>query len=285
MTGKHMLNLQGLAYHKRAVKLVQVLVVTAFLLGMVAPVAAADPGERSLAALLPDAETLFQMASTGQGDTAAAMLAAAAAEYGNWAPAPGDSVAFAAGLARNVRGQVSFVDQPPFECADSRLGRFTEGCDRDFSTGETLVRLGMATFADPQARGFAPRPSVDDMLSTYVEETGHSWQEYTFETDGLASGPRLHNTTYEDGLYWLPGWEYQVKMYVLSLDGTWLHLSVAERASFVSAVCDPSGYANPTHHHVPAFGAPAGWPNPAGWPVNDPTLEAHAAFCAAISAA
>jgi len=285
MNGKLSFKTTGQANHKRTVKLVQVMLVVVFLLGVVAPAAAADPGERSLAALLPDAETLYTLVSTDQGDAAVQLLAAAAAEYGNWAPAPGDLVAYAPGLARNVRGQVSFVDQAPFECADARLSRFTEGCDRDFSVDQNLVRLGTSTFADPLDNGgFAPRPNVDDVLSTYVEETGHSWQEYLFETGGLGNGPRTQTTSYEDGLYWSPGWEYQVKMYVLSLDGTWLHLSVAERASFVSALCDPTGYANPTHHHVPAFGAPAGWPNPEGWPVGDPTPEAHAAFCATMQA-
>ncbi len=267
----------------RTARFVQMAVVVAFLMAAAAPVAASGPGASPLSALLPDAPSLFQMVGAGQGDTAVQMLAAAAAQYGGWAPAPGDSAAYAPGLARNVRGQVSFVDRPPFECGDARLSRTAEGCNRDYSVDETLVRLGTSTFAEPQADGsLAARPSVDDVLSTYVEETGHSWQEYLFETGGLGSGPRTQVTTFEDGLYWSPGWEYQVKMYVLSLDGTWFTLSAVERASFVSALCNADGYANPTHHSVPSFGAPAGWPNPQGWPTGNPTPEAHAAFCASM---
>ncbi len=269
--------------NSRTIRFVQVTVVAAFLLTAAAPAFAADPGASPLSALLPDAATLFGMVNTGQGDAAVQLLVAAAAQYGAWAPAPGDTPAYAPGLARNVRGQVSFVDRPPFECGDARLSRGVEGCDRDYSVDETLVRLGTSTFAEPQADGsFAPRPSVDDVLSTYVEEVAHSWQEFLFETGGLGSGPRTQVTTFEDGLYWSPGWEYQVKMYVLSLDGTWFSLSATERASFVSALCDPNGYANPANHNVPSFGAPAGWPNPQGWPTSNPTPEAHAAFCANV---
>jgi hypothetical protein len=125
----------------------------------------------------------------------------------------------------------------------------------------------------------APRPAFDDLLAIYLEEVGHSWQEYLHETDGLGRGARTRQTSWEDGLYRLNGWEYQVKRYILSLDGNLLALSQEERERLYADMCAGDGYANPLGRSVSAYGAPSGWPNPQGWPTAAPTLEAFQAFC------
>ncbi|MBN1966098.1 MAG: hypothetical protein JW910_15720, partial [Anaerolineae bacterium] len=124
--------------------------------------------------------------------------------------------------------------------------------------------------------------TFDDVLSTYIEEVGHSWQEYLYETDGLGSGPRTRPTGYYEAMHFAPGSEYQVKLYILNLDGTVLHLSAEERARFVDAICEADGYANPVGREVPAYGAPTGWPNPEGWPTVAPTEAEHAALCTTL---
>jgi hypothetical protein len=106
------------------------------------------------------------------------------------------------------------------------------------------VRFGFFTFANEKVNGVTvPRP-VDDMLSVYIEEVGHSWQEYLFETEGRGSGERTRLISAFESQYWGPGWEYQVKRYILSLNSTWLSLSRAERREIKASICkkDCHGY-------------------------------------------
>lgn len=228
----------------------------------------------------PDTTSLVTLVQTGQGAAAVEQVAAAALERGGWAPAPGDRVIFDSSLSPFVRGKIQVVDQTPAECASAKFSRLMDDCTLDFETGEELVRFGDGLFTNPVEGNSLPRPNLDDVLSTYIEEVGHSWQEYLFETDGAGGGERVHATSYEDGLYWGPGWEYQVKMYLLALDGDLLSLSAEERAILKASICAEDGYANPIGHHVPPYGPPPGWPRPDAWPVSDPAPDAFQAFCA-----
>jgi hypothetical protein len=231
-----------------------------------------------------DVRSLYDLVQSGQGDAAVRLLADTAMEVGGWAPAPGDEVVYDPTMARNVRGAVRTIDLPPGECAIPRLSRNLTECHADLRSGENLVRLGRAAFATPRAGDdSAPRPVLDDLFSTYIEEVGHSWQEYLYETEGRGQGERTRLTSWEEGLLWMQGREYQVKMYILSLDGSLLRLSGEEREWLHHDICDDEGYANPLHHRVPAYGPPPGWPNPDGWPVAAPTPDALAAFCATAS--
>jgi hypothetical protein len=176
-------------------------------------------------------------------------------------------------------------DLVPEECKIRNMARMmTEECESDLVTKQALVRFGASMFYEPQPDGSTlPRPTFDDVLSTYIEEVGHSWQEYLFETDGQGNGPRTHLTRWDEAIRWSHGWEYQIKMYILSLDGTVLVLSDLERERLTANICDDGAYANPSGHDVPAYGAPAGWPNPDGWPVAAPTPEMFETFCAGAS--
>ena len=117
---------------------------------------------------------------------------------------------------------------------------------------------------------------VDDILSVYIEEVGHSWQEYCYETEGQCRGERTRQTSWGEGQMRVAGWEYQVKMYLLSLDGDLLDLSEAERVELVAAICE--GYANP-RFSVVTSSPPPGWVNPEGWPTSPPTSEEIDALC------
>ena len=141
------------------------------------------------------------------------------------------------------------------------------------------MRFGQYTFVDRDRYGgvLVPR-EVDDMLSVYIEEVGHSWQEYCFETEGRCQGERSRLTTWGDGLMRVAGWEYQVKMYILSLDDNLLNLSQTERDELTSAICE--GYANPRFAIIDAS-APPDWPAPEGWPTVRPTTQEFQAFCSA----
>ena len=155
-----------------------------------------------------------------------------------------------------------------------------EDCLIDYSLKENWVRLGRAMFVTSVEDGTpAPQPVFDDLLATYIEEVGHSWQEYLYETDGLGSGPRLHPTAWEDGNFYQIGWEYQIKRYVLSLDGDLLSLSDAARARLIGDICDADGYANPSRGHIPVYGAPAGWPHADHWPTVAPAPGELQSFC------
>ncbi|MBN1680704.1 MAG: hypothetical protein JW966_10455 [Anaerolineae bacterium] len=237
---------------------------------------------RTAAAAGDEARSVFEMVRQGDGQAAVALVADIALARGGWAPAPGDTVAFDANLAWNIRGEVMVRDRVPSECDNPRLARtMGDVCGMDLVSKQSLVRFGATMFSDPQPDGsMAARPTFDDVLSTYIEEVGHSWQEYQFETEGLGDGPRTHLTGWEEVSAMRAGWEYQIKRYILSLDGTLLTLSELERGRLLGNICDEDGYANPLGHQVMPYGAPANWPNPEGWPVTDPTLEEWQALCA-----
>lgn len=229
-----------------------------------------------------DPVELYDMAHNGYGVDALDLVTSVAWERGHWQAAPGYSVVFDSSLGRLTRGVVQIVDTAPAECSVPRLRRIITECANDPAKQpyDHKVRFGEALFATPRADGSsAPRGAADDMLSTYIEEVGHSWQEYLFETDG--TGQQVRQTRYEDGLYWKTGWEYQVKRYILSLDGSLLDLSDEERQTLWQDVCRPDGYANPLGHAVPASGPPPEWPHPAEWPQTTPSPQELAAFCTA----
>jgi hypothetical protein len=233
---------------------------------------AADPDD--------DAITLYELTLNGNGDLAVQQLAEIALARGGWGPAPEDSVVYDPDLALSVRASVHIVDLPPGECTDPMMKHHTGSeCNIDFTRQQDLVRFGYSAFVEVAEDGsLAPRLSVDDLLSVYIEEVGHSWQEYLYETGGRGSGERK-STSWEASKYWGSGWEYQAKMYILSLDGTWLTLSDAERAEVKTAICAEGGYANPTKSALSTYGPPPGWPNPQGWPTVAPTVEEFQTFC------
>jgi hypothetical protein len=153
-----------------------------------------------------------------------------------------------------------------------------EDCHALFLAQERQVRFGPSLFTNPVDGGSAVlRPAFGDLLSTYIEETGHSWQEYQYETNG--SGGARRSTTRAESDRWAHGKEYQIKSYILYLDGKLITLSDEQRANLRDAIC--LSYANPMGYEVPAYGAPTGWPYAEGWPTSAPTPEAFQAFCAA----
>jgi hypothetical protein len=221
--------------------------------------------------------TLYERVVNGQGDVAIQELAALAKARGGWEPAPGTAV-FVPTMHLTVASTIA-IDMPPQDCTvqDPTAPQSPE-CGRDFQREQDLVRFGPATFAETLHDGmFVPRASVDDVLSVYIEEVGHSWQEYCYETEGRCQGDRTRLTTWGEGKQRANGWEYQIKMYILSLDGTWLALSDRERAELSAAVC--TGYADPQYAVMSADGPPPGWPNPAGWPTAAPTPDDFQVFC------
>lgn len=226
----------------------------------------------------PDVGTFQRLVATGQGDAALHLLADLADRRGGWRPAPGDRVVFVPTMRLKV-ASITAIDLPPQDCATlDRTEPRSPDCGRDFRREQNLVRFGPATFVELLPGGtFAPHARLDDILSVYIEEVGHSWQEYCYETDGRCQGDRTRLTTYIEGKQRAAGWEYQVKRYILNLDGTWLTLSGAERAELRGAIC--AGYANPRYAVVSGYGPPPGWPNPKGWPIAAPTREELWAFC------
>ncbi|NDJ77116.1 MAG: hypothetical protein GYB65_12750 [Chloroflexi bacterium] len=233
-----------------------------------------------VAAYSPEAEAAFDMMQQGQGADALYTLSEDALQRGGWEPAPGDVIFFDVTMPEMTRAAISIIDAPPGECADPRLARLIADCNIDYSQDQNLVRFGRTTFANLDEDGnLIPRDEYDDLLSTYIEEMAHSWQEFMFETEGRGYGTRSRPINWTEGLYWAQGWEYQAKMYVLSLDGGLLQISDAERETLRDNICSPDGYANPTGQNVMPYSAPAGWPNPDGWPVAVPTPEALETFC------
>ena len=230
----------------------------------------------------PDDDTFLHLMATGQGDAALQRLADLADQRGGWGPAPGDRVAFAPTMLLDVASVIA-IDLPPQDCVvlDAGRDRFetrSPDCGRDFQYEQNLVRFGPATFAVPLPGGtFGPRAGLDDVLSVYIEEVGHSWQEYCYETEGRCRGDRTRPTTWGEGKQRAAGWEYQIKMYILNLDRTWLALSDAERAELTGAIC--AGYADPHYAVVSEYGPPPGWPNPPGWPTSAPTPDEFQALC------
>ncbi len=237
---------------------------------------------RSAAAVAPDMTTeLYELVMNAQGDAALQTVISEAQTLGGWGAAPGDVVVYDTDLADGIGGAVRFIDSGPVDCVNPKIARQMEDCLIDYSLKENWVRLGRTMFvagiADSQP---APQPAFDDLLATYIEEVGHSWQEYLHETDGLGSGPRLHPTAWEDGKYYQVGWEYQIKRYVLSLDGNLLNLSDEARARLMRDICDADGYANPMKGQIPTYGAPADWPHAESWPTAAPTPDEFQTFCA-----
>ena len=227
-----------------------------------------------------DGLALQRLVLPDQGDTAVQMLADLASQRGGWGPAPGDIVVYDPLMAHFKRASTVGVDLPPNDCdsPDPSTSRNPD-CGHDFQYQQNLVRFGQYTFVDRDRYGgvLVPR-EVDDMLSVYIEEVGHSWQEYCFETEGRCQGERSRLTTWGDGLMRVAGWEYQVKMYILSLDDNLLNLSQTERDELTSAICE--GYANPRFAIIDAS-APPDWPAPEGWPTVRPTTQEFQAFCSA----
>lgn len=228
-------------------------------------------------------DTLVDMVTAHHGVEALSVVSNLAVERGGWGPAPGDEVVFEASLPWWVRGSVLSADTLPPDCGIP-LGPLTDvsHCAPIDVEEERHVRFGRALFMnDCGTNAPVPRASVDDVLATYIEEMGHSWQEYYYETEGRGEGPRTRQTLWEDANRLIAGREYQIKAYVLSLSDLLPDLSREERARLAADICEPDGYANPLGHVVPCEGPPPGWPNPSGWPVTAPTPEALAEFCAA----
>lgn len=223
--------------------------------------------------------TFYSLILNDDGDAAVRQLTALAELGGGWGPAPGDTVVFDPYMPSWTVAEVKAIDLPPDGCdTDDPTEPRHPDCDRVFEYQQSLVRFGSMTFVKPLADGsFAPRSNIDDMLSVYIEEVGHSWQEYCYETEGRCAGERTMLTTWGAGRRLASGREYQVKMYILSLDGTWLTLSDGERTELKTAIC--GGYANPKYSEVPAYNAPPAWPNPQGWPTTKPTVEEFQKFC------
>jgi hypothetical protein len=228
----------------------------------------------------PEVAVLQQMANDGHGQDALQQVIDAATARGGWAPAPGDQVVYDRFMSRDVRGSVLDYDELP-DCANPRFGADEQACIAQFQTLERQVRFGPSLFSTPQDDGSAmPRPAFDDVLSTYIEEAGHSWQEYQYETEERGSGARLRATTLAESERWAPGREYQIKRYILSLDGDLLALSDQQRDALRGSIC--GGYADPTGRDMPAYGPPDGWPHPQNWPVTAPAPAELDAFCAGM---
>ncbi|MCB9436514.1 MAG: hypothetical protein H6673_05895 [Anaerolineales bacterium] len=223
-------------------------------------------------------DELLALEASGEGQSAVIQVTQLAYELGHWAPAPGDIIVYDAFMSHRCRGATIDYDELPEACTSNRpeMTFDSEICAAEFWAQEPMVRFGRSFFTTPIGGGKVVPRTIDDVLATFIEETGHSWQEYQFETDGHG-GERIHPTTLEESRYWAPGREYQVKRYILSLDGTLLNLSATQRANTVTYIC--TGYANPIGSEVPPYSAPPEWPNPEGWPTTNPTPDELMDFC------
>ena len=229
----------------------------------------------------PDMSTVVEMINNHQAVTALQLVIDTASDLGGWGPAPGDVVIYDEALPWWVRGEVLTADLPPAECAIPRFSQ-SDCCNMPSAARERQVRFGHALFVNTNTEGeVRARPQFDDVLSTYIEEMGHSWQEYLYETSGLGSGPRTILTSWEEAIRWIPGREYQIKRYVLEIDGGLFTLSAEERALLLACICDSDGYANPLGRDVPPYGAPTGWPDASKWPTHTPSVAELQAFCEA----
>lgn len=227
----------------------------------------------------PDMNTVLGLVEGGQGILAVQAVAAEAAARGGWAIAPGDELAYDRFMDRQVRGASVDFDEAP-NCSNPKITFDQQACLENFRAMERAVLFGPSFFTTPQPDGSVlPRPAFDDLLSTFVEEASHSWQEYLYETNGVGTGARTHETTLAESKRWSRGREYQVKMYILNLDGKLLQLSDMQRSTLKAQIC--GDYANPMGHEVPSYNAPAGWPHPEGWPTAAPAQVEFDAFCAA----
>ena len=229
----------------------------------------------------PDMNAVIELVNDNRAVNALHLVADEAISRGGWGPAPGDEVIYDASMPWWVRGEVLTADLPPAECAIPRFSQ-SDCCNMPSEAHERQIRFGHALFVNTNVEGeVRARPQFDDVLSTYIEEVGHSWQEYLYETGGLGSGPRTILTTWEEAIRWIPGREYQIKRYLLELDGDNLDLSAEERALLLACICDHDGYANPLGRDVPPYGPPAGWPHASKWPTHTPSAAELQAFCEA----
>lgn len=219
---------------------------------------------------------LITLSAEGEGQAAVNTVYEAAYELGNWGPAPGDTVVYDKFMNRNIRGAVLDFDEIPAQCYEKPADPDT--CEANFRELETQVRFGPSFFTTPTEDGKLVR-AADDVLATFIEEVGHSWQEYAFETHGTMSGSRQRQTALSDAEYWAKGREYQIKMYILKLDGEYLELSDEQRAITLMQICQDDGYANPLGAEVPGFGPPPDWLGADAWVTTTPTLSEHVDFC------
>lgn len=234
----------------------------------------------------PEIELLCAMIHDGQGQAALGMVAQQADLLGGWTPAPDNQIVYVDGMARGLRASVPIIDVPQAECGcpDALCRRLSDGlesCTIDFSDGQDEIRFGRWFFENPTPGGGAePRPGLDDLLATYIEEAAHSWQEYYFETGGTVQGARTHLTLYEEAYRYQRGWEYQAQAYVLNLERAGvLALSDFERGVLQGNICDPEGRAHPYSGAIMPYGPPPGWLLPEVWPLAAPTPDEWTALC------
>lgn len=226
-----------------------------------------------------DVNQLITMSTKGEGQAAVSAVYEVAIGLGYWGPAPGDSVVYDKFMMRHIRGAVIDFDDVPAQCYDESVMVDTASCEARFRELEAQVRFGPSFFTTPTEDGKLIR-AADDILATFIEEVGHSWQEYAFETHGAMRGPRKRQTTLEEAGYWSKGREYQIKMYILNLDGDVLELSDEQREIMLAQICQGDGYANPLGAEVPNFGPPPDWVRTDAWVTSTPTLSDHMEFCA-----
>ena len=225
---------------------------------------------------------LVDMADNGSGQAALEEVGNLAYGIGNFAPAPGDHIEYDPMMLSWIRGAVVDYDELPEACtsSDPRMTFDSDACAEEFWATESAVRFGPSFFTTPLEDGSVELREADDILATFIEETGHSWQEFQFETNGEGE-ERVRRTTLEDSLYWSAGREYQIKRYILNLDGDILNLSDKQRDNLTAQICN--GYANPIGAEVPSYGAPTDWPNPEAWPVSNPSLDDILDLCQSVA--
>lgn len=140
-----------------------------------------------------DVQGIYQQLEAGQGDLVLQSVARLAERRGGWTFAPGDAVIFDPGMRAVRRAATIRVDDPPPSCNDTRQiyrdGMDRETCIAAYQAVERQLRFGLSTFSNPLPDGSSePRQAFDDVLATYIEEAGHSWQEYFYETEGRGYG-------------------------------------------------------------------------------------------------
>ena len=251
------------------------------LIGLLFAISALSVGPLSTQNL--DGLALHELVLSDQGDHALQLLSEEALARGGWAPALGDVVVFVPNMVEFLMARTVAIDIGPDNCDLPRtpLVRKLEppnpDCGRDFQAHQNEIQFGPGSFLIEVGFDMVePRP-LDDILSVYIEEVGHSWQEYCYETEGRCQGERTQMTTWGQGMQLASGWEYQVKMYILGLDGNLLHLSEDERIALRNQICD--GYANPIYSKVLPYGPPDSWADPEAWPLAAPSLAEYATFC------
>ena len=225
-----------------------------------------------------DVAHLAEMVEQGDGQTAVMQVSEIAYALGYFTAAPNDTVVFDPLMSLQLRGAVIDFDELPTACTsnNAKMTFDAETCADEFWAKEPTVRFGRSFFTTRQDDGTVVTRTADDMLATFIEETGHSWQEYLYETEGRG-GQRNRLTTIAESQRWAAGREYQIKRYILNLDGSLLNLSEQQHTNLKAQIC--LGYANPIGAEVPAYGAPTDWPNPEGWPTTNPTLDELVGFC------